>query len=288
MIVANHSPTLIHLIMEFKKLATRTVSGVIYCAVIVLAILLGPYGVASLGMLLSFLGCIEFAQINHDNNKGSIPLILLDIAGCWCLVWTVIYPVLFIIWVFIILGRFIAQLYSSSENPLRQLSHSLMTQLYIGFPLAFMTVIAWIWNSFLILLIFVLIWINDTGAFLVGSSIGKHRLFERISPKKSWEGFFGGLILVFIAIILFYYFCPGAFGISKYIHSIWTALGFAATVTVFGTYGDLIESMIKRNLKIKDSGNLIPGHGGILDRIDSLLLAIPAIFIYLTLLMISE
>ena len=105
--------------------------------------------------------------------------------------------------------------------------------------------------------------------------IGKHKLFERISPKKSWEGFFGGLILSLASSQAFAWFAPEINRMN------W--LGLAATVVLFGTWGDLIESLLKRTLGVKDSGNVLPGHGGMLDRFDSVMLAVPASYIYIEL-----
>ena len=124
-----------------------------------------------------------------------------------------------------------------------------------------------------------MIWLNDTGAFCVGSMIGRRRLFERISPKKSWEGFWGGMAFSIIAGILLYLFGDGIFGVFDDSPWRWVALGIV--VPVFATWGDLAESLLKRTVHVKDSGHLIPGHGGILDRIDSLLLVSPAVVIFL-------
>ena len=122
------------------------------------------------------------------------------------------------------------------------------------------------------LFMFVCIWLNDTGAYLVGCTIGKHRLFERISPKKSWEGFFGGMVFCIAAGAFAHLLIGGS-------QAIW--IPFAIIVSVFATWGDLVESLIKRTAGVKDSGNIMPGHGGVLDRIDSLLFVAPAILAYL-------
>jgi phosphatidate cytidylyltransferase len=126
-----------------------------------------------------------------------------------------------------------------------------------------------------VLALFIFIWINDTGAYLVGILFGKHRLFERISPKKSWEGFFGGLLFTTASSFVFAYFEPEI----SYYH--W--MGISLVVVVFGVWGDLVESLIKRTLEVKDSGKAIPGHGGFLDRFDSLLLAVYAVLFYVQL-----
>jgi phosphatidate cytidylyltransferase len=122
-----------------------------------------------------------------------------------------------------------------------------------------------------ILWMFALIWINDTGAYCVGSTMGKHRLCERLSPKKSWEGFFGGMAFCIIASGIYALIAHG---------DMLTSIAFGLLVCVFATWGDLFESMLKRSAGVKDAGNIIPGHGGVLDRIDSLLFVAPAAAIF--------
>jgi phosphatidate cytidylyltransferase len=154
-----------------------------------------------------------------------------------------------------------------------------MGQLFVALPLSLLNFIYYK-NPLLLLAIFIFIWLNDTGAYCVGSLIGKHRLFERISPKKSWEGFWGGLILCVISGIAIatwlnsYFNGPQLYG--------WIVL--AAIVSIFSTWGDLCESLIKRSIGVKDSGKILPGHGGILDRIDSLLLVSPTALLFFTIL----
>lgn len=269
--------------MDLRKLLTRTVSGLIYCLIIVAAIFAGYWGVATLGCLFGLLACIEFAKISHELNTIELPTIIADIAGCMSLALIPVEPLLAFAWILIIMGRMILQLYIKSMHPLKDLAHSMMSQIWIGGPMLVMSMIAVFWDPKILLAMFLFIWINDTGAFLVGSLLGKHRLFERISPKKSWEGFFGGLVFNLGFAVLFYYTGNKFFGMEQMHAGLGVWLGMAAVVTIFGTWGDLLESLIKRNLNIKDSGNLIPGHGGILDRIDSLLMVLPAVFIYLCL-----
>ncbi|MDE5808533.1 MAG: phosphatidate cytidylyltransferase [Muribaculaceae bacterium] len=266
--------------MELKKLLTRAFSGLIYVIIIVGSILWGYPGVALLGVLFAILATYELEKICHDVEENNKLMLWLDIAGVVALSlsfnpWITIVPI--IVWICIMIVRFVSQLYVKNANPLRSLSHSFLAQIYIGVPLASMSACAFLVDPKVILLVFIMLWINDTGAFIVGSLIGKHKLFERISPKKSWEGFFGGLIFNIIAAVLFCYCSDSFMGLHSNIAQ-WLAV--AVIVTVFGTWGDLIESMIKRHLNIKDSGNLIPGHGGILDRIDSFLLAMPAILVF--------
>ncbi len=266
--------------MDLKKLTTRTLSGIVYCGIIICCILLGRDAVAVMASVFAVISVLEFSKICSELSTRHIPTLLLDIAGCICLCFSPYkYPVL--LWVAVMTARFIEELYINDQNPLRNLAHSLMSQIYIGVNLGCAVGIASLFNRpETLLVVFLFLWINDTGAFLVGCTFGKHRLFERISPKKSWEGFFGGLAFNLIAAFIFCSYCNEFFGLERNI-LMW--IGLAAVVTVFGTWGDLVESLIKRTLQIKDSGNLIPGHGGILDRIDSLLLAAPAVLIYLTL-----
>lgn len=264
--------------MELKKILVRSLSGIIYIGIIVGCILFGSEGVAVLAVLFGSLATIEFTKITKGLNKEIVPSLLADIAGVLCLSLGFYgFPVL--LWIACLLWRLVLELYSRDPDPLRSLSYSLMTQLYIGLPLCMMFGISEFFGTpYLLLAIFMFIWINDTGAFVVGCTIGRHRLFERISPKKSWEGFFGGMAFCLGVSVLFGQVWPGIFGIG---HDVWVWLGLALTVSVFATWGDLVESMIKRSLEIKDSGTMIPGHGGILDRIDSLLLVMPASFLYI-------
>lgn len=252
-------------------------SGLVYAGLIIGCIFWGQYPFTWLAAIFATLATIEFEKITHELTRRSVPALLFDIAGCIALTFAWMFWPLFI-WVFALLCRMTLQLYSKSDTPLADLSKSMMTQLYIGLPLGLMCCIGEWWNLKAVLVVFFMIWINDTGAFLVGSMLGKHRLFERISPKKSWEGFFGGLVFNLIAATLFSIFCHNFFGIGD---SLGMWLGLGILVTVFATWGDLVESLIKRSLHIKDSGKLIPGHGGILDRIDSLLFVMPATMIYL-------
>lgn len=158
----------------------------------------------------------------------------------------------------------------------------MMSQMYIALSFSLLNVLAYHsvatgaateFNPILPLSIFIFNWVNDTGAYCTGMLFGKHRLFERISPKKSWEGSFGGAVFsIIVAIVMSLFF--DFMNMPEWI-------GLGLTVVVFGTWGDLTESLMKRTLGIKDSGNILPGHGGMLDRFDSSLMAIPAAVVYL-------
>lgn len=175
------------------------------------------------------------------------------------------------------LVRFTIQLYITNQNPIKSLQQSFFCICYVAIPLGLMSTISFSENSMLLLSIFIFLWLNDSGAYLVGSTIGKHRLFKRISPKKSWEGFWGGLVLSVLAgYVMGAYFNDIFHGPSALLFG-----GWGMVVSIFATLGDLTESLMKRTAGVKDSSHLIPGHGGILDRIDSLLFAVPASLIYL-------
>ena len=160
-----------------------------------------------------------------------------------------------------------------------------MSQLYVALPFALLSVLAFhrntvmsdsspiSFNAILPLSVFIFNWSNDTGAYCTGMLFGRHRLFERISPKKSWEGSIGGGIISILVSLVMAHSFPFL--------SVLQWIGFALVVVVFGTWGDLVESLLKRQLGIKDSGNILPGHGGMLDRFDSTLLAVPAVVLYL-------
>ena len=176
----------------------------------------------------------------------------------------------------------ISELYLKKENPVLNWAFSMLSQLYIALPFALLSVLAFqndvelgtvSYNPILPLSVFVFIWLSDTGAYCVGSLIGKHRLFERISPKKSWEGSIGGGAVSIASSFAFAHFFP--------FMNTFEWVGLALVVVIFGTWGDLTESLLKRQLHIKDSGNILPGHGGMLDRFDSALMAIPAAVVYL-------
>ncbi|MCM1369701.1 MAG: phosphatidate cytidylyltransferase [Candidatus Amulumruptor caecigallinarius] len=269
--------------MEISKLIKRTLSGIVYCAIIVALAFSGEWGILALCVLLALFSCLELAKLDKELNPNNIALIILDIAGCVSLVMT-IYGLPIFIWLAVMLARFIEELYVESDHHLRNLASSMLAQIYIGVPMACMAGIGCIISPMAVLAVFFFLWINDTGAFLIGSSFGKHRLFEKMSPKKSWEGFFGGLLLCVVAACVFCAVCNGFFQMRILNAEYMRWIGLAIIVSVFGTWGDLVESMIKRTMHVKDSGRIIPGHGGILDRIDSLLLAVPACSLYFALL----
>lgn len=186
---------------------------------------------------------------------------------------------------------FIYELFRKSPTPIANVGTTLMGFIYVAMPMSMLLFIPLmltpdVWRAKIVLFYIFIIWANDSFAYLFGITLGKHRLFERISPKKSWEGFVGGLLgaalMGFIAAkdIISDMECCGMADINETgIMVKW--IGMALIAAVAGVFGDLVESLFKRSIDIKDSGRIMPGHGGWLDRFDALLLSIPFSFIYL-------
>lgn len=269
--------------MDAKSTIVRASSGSVYVLIIILACWAGSVGVTLLSCLFAILGIIEFRKMRFGDPGKNLFIAAYDAIGGILLTLSVyIYPIFF--WLLWVIGRMIITIYSRNDHPEKEFAVDMAGQVYIGLPMALLAALGSLCEDYCgscmpILSIFILIWVNDTGAFLFGSSLGRHKLFPRVSPKKSWEGFWGGCLLTIGAGILI-----GALNSplsAEYIGNKMLFWGMSGVVIcVASTFGDLFESVIKRNLHIKDSGNLIPGHGGILDRIDSLLMVVPAMVVF--------
>lgn len=266
----------------------RTITGIIFVAVLVGGILGGPVSFSILFALITALTIREFGTIVSKQDGVQINKSICMLAGVFLFFGFAYIGIapgqneILIPYLFLIIYLMIAELYLKRKNPLHNIAYTMMSQMYIALPFAALNILAFHtsltgsaseYNPILPLSIFVFTWINDTGAYCTGVLFGKHRLFERISPKKSWEGSIGGGIFSTIAAVIMAHFFPFM------PLGVWIGLGL--TVVVFGTWGDLTESLLKRTLDIKDSGNILPGHGGMLDRFDSTLMAVPASVIYL-------
>lgn len=250
------------------------------------SVLLGPYVFTVFYLVLSVLTLTEFYKlikiggIRPHRNMGVLVAVgmYLSVIFYHFFQFSSKYLLLNIPMVFSV---FVLELYKKEKIPFANIAYTFAGLIYVTLPfLAFHSLgflNSWATFSFEIPLAFMLmLWSNDTGAYLFGSKFGKHRLFERHSPKKSWEGFIGGVLVSMLT----------AYVVSIFWHQLNTMdwLCMAVLIACFGTMGDLIESMLKRSLNVKDSGDILPGHGGLLDRFDGLLLAAPVVFTFLYLL----
>ena len=275
------------------NLIKRILSGALYIALIVTAILLldnSPVMYLLVFSLLIVLGIGEMITMAKDDAHQSWLVNVIDMLG-GIGVFVAFYMHyegqtihsralwLLPIATYVIL-RTIVQLYRPRQNAVHSLERSFFSLGYIAFPVALLNCIMSITAPRLLLGMFMFIWLYDTGAYCVGVLIGRHRLFERISPKKSWEGVIGGVLACVAGAYVTHRWFDEFFQVPE----LATWLGLSVVVAVFATFGDLVESLIKRTVGVKDSGHILPGHGGILDRIDSLLLVAPAVLIYLLLI----
>ena len=269
-------------IIEMKNIVTRSLSGVVYIALIVSALWCGLSATMALAAVFGVLAVYELKKIMTGKPSGVIDRLVmaLDMLAVVLLVLCVKVPELLFGAILIYpLLRFILALYDKDDSAFASAAASMMSLTYIGLPMLALAMLYRISSEpfFFVLSMFVLIWLNDTGAYCVGSTIGRHPLFPRLSPKKSWEGFWGGLLFCISASV-------GAYYINDCGMSLEAWLGMGVLVCVLSTLGDLFESLLKRNHHIKDSGRIIPGHGGILDRIDSLLFVSVGTLAYLFLI----
>lgn len=271
---------------KLPNIAVRAIAGLVFISILLFGILFNTYAYIAIFGLFTLLSAYEFygliekhAKIPLAKSFDTIIAVVLFLASALyfsgiCDSFVIFLPYLILLQLF-----FISELFLKRKNAIASMAYFSLGQLYIALPFALSAFLVFgashSFTPIYLLAVFVLIWVNDTFAYLTGMTLGKHKLFERISPKKTWEGFIGGIVFSMIASYLFYYFSG--------LHNLYVWFGFAIITSVIGTFGDLIESLIKRTLEVKDSGHIIPGHGGILDRLDSTILAIPAIVVFLAL-----
>ena len=275
-----------------KNFIIRTITGVIFVAAIV-ASFLRPEAMVLLFSIVTGLTIWEFTGLVNEREHVTVNRFICTVAGvyffyamtyfCSDLYAGVAKSVVFIPYLVTIVYLLIAELYLKQDDPIQDWAYTMLSQMYIALPFSLLNVLAFTangsgmvaFNTLLPLSVFVFLWVNDTGAYCVGSLLGRHKLFPRISPGKSWEGSIGGAVFVLAAAWAVSYF------LDDVMLNLYEWLGLGLVVVIFGTWGDLVESLFKRTLGVKDSGSILPGHGGMLDRFDSSLLAIPAAVVYL-------
>ncbi len=285
-----------------KNFIIRTITGIIFVAAIV-ASFLRAEAMVLLFSIVTGMTIWEFTGLVNEREHVTVNRFICTVAGvylffamtyyCSDLYAGVAKSVVFIPYLVTVVYLLISELYLRQDDPVQDWAYTMLSQMYIALPLSLLNVLAFtangtdmvVFNTLLPLSVFVFLWVNDTGAYCVGSLLGRHKLFPRISPAKSWEGSIGGAVFVLAVAWLIGSYDNMLILDAETSHSPMLSipewLGLGLVVVIFGTWGDLVESLFKRTLGIKDSGNILPGHGGMLDRFDSSLLAIPAAVIYL-------
>ncbi len=278
--------------MNLHSLIIRTLTGAIYVLLLVGCTIYSPVSAFFFFAVVAAATLWEFGTLMNTHLEARMPRPINAMAGVVLVaaVWlsAIASPQtsqMFALYGLLLLYIISSSLYRHSEKPLKDWALCLASQLYIAVPFALLPLLSIVYdassstlayNWIYPLALFIFLWVNDTFAYLCGCSLQKYipaKLFPRISPKKSWIGSIGGGLFTLLAAIIIWWWQPETMPLLRW-------LGFALVVIVFGTWGDLVESLIKRQLGIKDSGNVLPGHGGMLDRFDSALLVIPASVIY--------
>lgn len=271
---------------------TRAITGFFFVIVMLGSVLLGQFVFGAFFLLLSalslheFYGLVKHASLKPNATAGIVNGAMVY-AGFLLLIYAnnhvlanpgadkVAHGLLFLLPI-MFAAVFIDELFKQSASPITNIAFTYLGIIYIVVPFTFFHALAYVDGSFNFhypLAFLLMLWSNDTGAYLAGRQFGKTKLFERHSPKKTWEGFIGGLITSIVAAIIISHFYTGLPWKQ------WVSV--AILISCFGTLGDLVESMFKRSIHVKDSGGLLPGHGGLLDRFDGLLLAAPVVYTYL-------
>lgn len=277
---------------KIKNLITRTITGVLFVAIMVTCFM-RPIGMVLVFALITALTTWEYTGLVNENRDASVNRLISTVAATYFFLAVagvnsgfIATNGVFVPYLLTIVYLFVSELYAKAKDPIANWAYTMLGQMYIALPLSMINVLAFrqagndtYFYYLLPLSVFIFLWTNDTGAYCAGSLLGKHKLFPRISPAKSWEGSIGGGIFVLIVAGLIGYLESQSVAPVNLTIPQWLGLGLV--VVVFGTWGDLVESLFKRTLGIKDSGKILPGHGGMLDRFDSSLMAIPASVIYL-------
>ena len=277
-----------------KNLIVRSITGVLFVAIMV-AGFLSPRAMVFLFALITGLTLWEYTGLVNGLDNVQVNRFISTVAGVYFFLavagWRtgiVNNFVVMVPYLLTIVYLFISELYTKNKNAINDWAHTMLGQMYIALPFSMINILAFemapdqsgvSYDTMLPLSVFIFLWVNDSGAYLTGSLLGRHKLFPRISPGKTWEGSIGGGILVIAVAALLGYLVNRGVDVPRLSILGWMGLGLV--IAVVGTWGDLVESLFKRTLGIKDSGNILPGHGGMMDRFDSSLMAIPAAVLYL-------
>lgn len=277
-----------------KNLIVRSITGVLFVAIMV-AGFLSPRAMVFLFALITGLTLWEYTGLVNGLDNVQVNRFISTVAGVYFFLavagWRtgiVNNFVVMVPYLLTIVYLFISELYTKNKNAINDWAYTMLGQMYIALPFSMINILAFemapdqsgvSYDTMLPLSVFIFLWVNDSGAYLTGSLLGRHKLFPRISPGKTWEGSIGGGILVITVAALLGYLVNRGVDVPRLSIPGWMGLGLV--IAVVGTWGDLVESLFKRTLGIKDSGNILPGHGGMMDRFDSSLMAIPAAVLYL-------
>jgi phosphatidate cytidylyltransferase len=262
---------------------TRAITGFFFIIVMIGSLLLGHFPFGIFYLLLSMLCLNEYyGLIKQSGYSPNVVTGMLNGAFIYIIFAFITYqdsPLLHKIALLLVLtlsAVFAQELFKKSAEPFINIAYTFLGLILICLPFTFFHAMAYVngpFNFHFPLAFLVLLWANDTGAYLVGRQFGRTKLFERHSPKKTWEGFFGGIVIAAgIALIIAHFY-------NELPWNRWVSI--AIIISVFGTMGDLVESMFKRSINVKDSGGILPGHGGLLDRFDGLFIAAPIVYTYL-------
>lgn len=281
-----------------KNFIIRTITSILFVVVLVGCILWDATTFIGLFALITGMTIWEFTSIVNKNADLQVNRFITTVAGVYLFLAVMAFNLnicgseIFIPYLVSIIYLMISELYFDRKNSIYNWAFTMMAQLYIALPFSLLNTLSFIavsengygpqpvYTPILVLAMFIFLWCSDAGAYCVGSLIGKRKLFPRISPAKSWEGSIGGGVLAIAVSQLIAHFAPQLFAACPIMSPLAWA-GFAIVVVIFGTWGDLVESLLKRKLGIKDSGNILPGHGGMLDRFDSTIMAAPAVVVFI-------
>lgn len=280
---------------KVKNLIIRAITGAVFVAIMVVGISFRPDMMILLFAAITGLTIWEFTGLVNQSENVAVNRFISTAAGIYFFLAVAGYcsgltpSAAFVPYLLTVVYLLVSELYLKQTNPINNWAYTMLSQMYIALPFSMINVLAFrstpdgnvTFEWLLPLSLFIFLWTNDTGAYCSGSLLGRHKLFPRISPGKSWEGSIGGAVFVMIAATIIYFLNVGQTDGLVAGMPLWQWLGLGLVVVVFGTWGDLVESLFKRTLGIKDSGNILPGHGGMLDRFDSSLMAIPAAVVYL-------